>query len=59
MKFELEAYHRDVSDNNLIADIKRVAGKLKKSPTQAEYNERGIYHSATFHRTLWKLVQSP
>ena len=51
MKFELEEYHRNTSDEELIADLRRVADELKKgSATIDEYNERGNYHSATLAR---------
>ena len=50
MKFELEEYHRNVPMEELIADLKRVANDLQKSPTIDEYNERGSYHSTTLTR---------
>jgi len=50
MKFELEKYNRNTTDDALLVDLKRVAGDLKKSPTIDEYNERGFYHSSTLAR---------
>ena len=50
MKFEFEKYHRNVPNDKLIADLKRVAKDLQKSPTIDEYNERGNYHSTTLTR---------
>jgi len=51
MKFELEKYHRNVTDDELIADLKRVAADLQKnSVTIDEYNERGKYHGTTLTR---------
>ncbi len=50
MKFELEKFHRNTPDNKLLADLKRVATELRKSPTLDEYNERGDYHSTTLTR---------
>jgi len=50
MKFELEKFHRNTSDKELIADLKRVASNLRKSLTIDEYNERGTYHSTTLTR---------
>ena len=50
MKFELEKYHRNTSDEELVTDLKRVATDLQKSPTIDEYNERGTYHSTTLTR---------
>jgi 5-methylcytosine-specific restriction endonuclease McrA len=51
MKFELKPYHRNVSNEELIADIKRVAVALRKnSVTIDEYNDRGNYHHTTLTR---------
>jgi len=50
MKFELKKFHRNTSDKELIADLKRVASDLRKSPTIEEYNEHGAYHSTTLTR---------
>jgi len=51
MKFELEEYHRGITDEELIADLKRVANELnKKSVSFRRYNERGKYHSSTLAR---------
>lgn len=51
VKFELEPYHRNTSDEELIADLKRVASQLKKdSVTTYEYNEYGKFHSSTLCR---------
>jgi 5-methylcytosine-specific restriction endonuclease McrA len=49
MKFELEEYHRNTSDEQLIADLKRVAFELSKnSVTRAEQDEKGKFNSSTF-----------
>ena len=50
MKFELDNYNRNTPDETLIADLKRVANDLGKSPTIDEYNERGTYHATTITR---------
>jgi hypothetical protein len=50
MKYELEEHHRNIPEKELIADLKRVANDLQKSPTIDEYNERGSYHSTTLTR---------
>lgn len=50
MKFELEEYHRNTPGEELIADLKRVAAEMQKSPTIDEYNERGAYHNTTLSR---------
>lgn len=58
MKFELEEYHRGITDEELIADLKRVANELNKksvpissrNPSFQRYNERGKYNSSTLAR---------
>lgn len=51
IKFELEEFHRNVPENELISDLKRVASKLgKESITIEEYNKSGKYSSNTFKR---------
>jgi hypothetical protein len=51
MRFELQDYHRDITDSELIADLQRIAGELGKSSiTIDEYNERGKYHNTTLSR---------
>lgn len=59
MKFELNEYHRNVPDEELIADVKRVAAKLGKDTlTGKEYSLHGKYHHSTFHTRFgsWKRV---
>lgn len=51
MKFELEEYHRNVPKEEFIADLKRVALKLKKNTvTHEDYNKNGKFHSSTLQR---------
>lgn len=51
MKYELEPYHRDVSDEELLADLSCVAKKLGKNRvTIDEYNEQGRFHATTLTR---------
>lgn len=51
MKFELNAYNRNVTDELLIEDLMLVAKKLKKnSITGEEYNLNGKYSSTTYKR---------
>lgn len=51
VKFELEEYHRNITREELIKDLKNVAGKLKKnSVTIEEYKKYGKFHACTFHR---------
>ncbi|MGM0440317.1 MAG: homing endonuclease associated repeat-containing protein [Chlamydiota bacterium] len=51
MKFELEPFHRDTPDSELIIDIQHVAETLnKKTVTIAEYELHGKYHPSTLQR---------
>lgn len=57
MKFELEEYHRGVKDDELLADLRRVATELKlTSLSKEEYEENGKYHPSTPERRFgsWK-----
>ena len=48
MAFELEQFHRNVSDETLIVDLVRVSQELnKRQITFREYNRCGKYHSST------------
>lgn len=48
MEFVLNEYHRNTPDEELIADVKRVAEKLQKeSLTQKEYKQHGHYSCRT------------
>jgi hypothetical protein len=48
MKFELEEHHRNIPDKELLADIKRVAIKLKRdSVTTRQQNEHGKFSCST------------
>ncbi len=50
-KFELEEYHRNISKEQFIADLKRVSIKLKKNAiTHANYDKHGKFHSSTIQR---------
>jgi len=64
MRFELETYHRDVADSEMIADLQRVASKLKEradleriapelrsnSVAAREYNRIGTFCSSALAR---------
>jgi hypothetical protein len=51
MKFELEEYHRGIKDEELIADLKRIAFELKKTAiSRADNDERGKYGTTTYIR---------
>lgn len=46
--FQLEKFHRDISDNDLIADLVRVSNQLgRKRITFRDYNALGKFHSST------------
>lgn len=59
MKFELSDYHRNVSDQELILDVKKTAKKLGKDTlTGKEYSLYGKYNLSTLTRRFgsWKIV---
>ena len=59
MKFVLNEHHRDVSTEELIRDVKKVAIQIgKKTLTISEYDSNGKYHSSTIRRRIgsWKKV---
>lgn len=51
MKFELNDFHRNTSDEELLNDLKAVSNIIKKDTvTMEEYNQYGKYHSTTLTR---------
>ncbi|MEI7689689.1 MAG: HNH endonuclease [Candidatus Saccharibacteria bacterium] len=53
MKFQLNEFHHNVSEDEMITDIKRVATDLKKSSvTMEEYEKFGKYHPSTLTRKI-------
>ena len=51
MKFELDEYHRNITNEELIEDIKKVSASLSKnSITTDEYDKYGKYNHATYYR---------
>jgi Homing endonuclease associated repeat len=51
MKFELKPHNRDVPDDGLISDLKRVAAEINKDGvTIEEYKQRGRFHATTLIR---------
>ena len=51
MKFELEEYHRGITDEELLTELKRVALELNKTAVNREENdERGKYGTTTYIR---------
>lgn len=59
MKFELNKYNRNLSDEELIKDIRNTARQRNKTTlTRKEYSQYGTYHYSTLERRFgsWKLV---
>jgi len=48
MKYELEQFHRDIPDEELLADLRRIAHELGRNQvTFRAYNERGRFSAST------------
>lgn len=59
MKFQLDVYHRNTPDQELIDDLKRVAKYLKKETvTIDEYNENGKFSASTLARRFGSWFKS-
>lgn len=59
MKYELNDYHRNISDEELLSDVKKTAANLGKTTlTAKEYAKNGKYHNSTLVRRFgsWKKV---
>lgn len=59
MKFELNEYHRNIPDEDLIADVKNTANKMGvNSLNKKEYSKNGKYSASTLCRRFgsWKTV---
>jgi hypothetical protein len=53
MKFELKVNNRNVSDQDLLDDLKKVAEELGKTTiTRDEYDEKGRFNSGTLRKRL-------
>src|SRR5436190_522181 len=51
MKFELNPFHYNVPDRELLDDLRRVAGELSvQSLSQAQYGKHGKFSPATFKK---------
>ncbi|MSR88115.1 MAG: hypothetical protein EXS67_00470 [Candidatus Margulisbacteria bacterium] len=53
MKFELEKFHRNVSEEDLLADLKLVHQKLSENSqplTSRQYDKNGNYTSGTISK---------
>ena len=50
MKFELKIHNRNITDEDLLNDLKEVAESLgKRNITYREYNGKGKYAAGTIH----------
>lgn len=61
MKYQLNPYHRNVPEQELLDDLKKVALKLGKGKvTKVEYDEHGKFSSGTFEKRFgWtKAIES-
>ena len=59
MEFNLNEYHRNVSNEELLADIKRVAKSLNKNPlTQRDYKTLGKYDTNTIRRHFGSCIKA-
>jgi len=59
MKFELEPHHRNVPDQELIDDLRRVSKILEKDKvTIDEYNDHGKFHNTTLTRRFGSWFKS-
>jgi hypothetical protein len=59
MQFELNEYHRNISNEELINDVKRIANYAGKTTlTATEYSKLGKFHSDTLTKRFgsWKKV---
>ena len=51
MKYKLKPYHRNISDEEYLDDLRAVSKKIgKESITKSEYNVHGVYHSDSLCR---------
>ena len=51
MKFELDDYHRGVTDEELLTELQRVASELgKKAVSRADNDDRGKFGTTTYIR---------
>ena len=60
MEFKLNEYHRNIPDEELLADIKRVAKSLNKNPlSRNDYRKHGKYGANTIERRVggWSKAQ--
>lgn len=59
MKFELDTYNRNSSDQDLIDDLIRVASLLKKKTlTISEYSKVGKFHSTTYRNRFGSWIKA-
>ena len=49
MKYELNIYHRNTPDEELLDDLKKVADQIGMDKvTREQYDQKGKFHSGTF-----------
>ena len=58
MKFELKEYHRDVPDNILLDDIRRVYSAANTPLSKPLYEKNGTYHPSTIAERFGGLVNA-
>lgn len=59
MKFELEDYHRGLSDEDLLSELRHCASMLKRSTiTMSEYEKIGKVRPSTFQRRFGSWVKA-
>ncbi len=59
MKFELNSYHRNTPEDELLDDLKTVAKRLNKgSLTIEEYNKYGKFHNTTYSNRFGSWIKA-
>jgi hypothetical protein len=59
MKFEVKKVNRNITNEELLADVKNIASIYGfTTMSQDVYVQYGKFHPSTLLSTLWKLVQS-
>jgi 5-methylcytosine-specific restriction endonuclease McrA len=53
MQFQLDEFHHNTTEEEMLTDIREVAKKIgKNSVTMGEYSEHGKYHPSTLNRKI-------
>jgi hypothetical protein len=59
MKFELNSYHRNTPEDELLDDLNKVAKLLNKSSlTIEEYNKHGKFHNTTYRNRFGSWIKA-